>query len=283
MEILKIFIPILILFQLPVYGQADYDLSTIEYNENFYDCIDDWAMFKGRGKIHYCGFIVLDQRDGFYYRVHTMLKDKNGRYIIVPSQSKKPFYIPIFSTLLVKKMPVEIREQLNLPEKPDWYLTHKLDTNMVFSLVNTGYHLNKMKLPNQSLEYLEKAYEIDPKERRLAFELAYSHNAIKDFTNSKKILNEALVYDSTNYLLFKELGYAYVRTDSIEKAEETYKMGIKYSDSEQMSAEMAFDLAQAYYFQGLIEKYDFWLNEVKNHGGDKTFYYKKLLKIDKLK
>lgn len=283
MRVLKIFIPILILSQLTAFSQAYYDLSTIEYDEAFYDCIDDWAMFKGKGKIHYCGFIILDQREGFYYRVQTMLKDESGQYKIVPGQSKQPFYIPMFTTLSIKKMPVEIRKQLNLPDKPDWYLTHKLDTNLVFSLVNTGYHLNKMKLPNQSLEYLEKAYEIDPKERRLAFELAYSYNAIKDFTNSKKILNEALAYDSTNYLLFKELGYAYVRTDSIELAEQTYKKGIKYSDSEQMSAEMAFDLAQAYYFQNVIEKYDYWLNEVENHGGDKTFYYKKLSKIDKLK
>ena len=111
----------------------------------------------------------------------------------------------------------------------------------------------------------------------LEFELAYAYNATEQYEKAVSILRVAIENNPNYYFFYRELGYALIRLNKIEEAEETYLIGIKMSDDKFQQSEMAVNMAQAYFNLKNKEKFKEWAKLTKKYA-DKNSQYVKYIK-----
>lgn len=254
------------------------------YDTEYFRCENKWVLLpnKENDTINNFGFIYLDRSAGFTYDHGGSYYIKDGKEMIVSIQpvTNRIMHRLEPNTVRMQIMPDNIREQLKLPKEPVWLSTYREGEDDTDALVKRGWHFNHVGGSDIAIPLLEKAYLREPHAEGLEFELSYAYNAAERYDEAVKVLDKAIKNDPKNFWFLRELGYSYVHVDKLDQAEKTYKKGIAMSDNKVQQAEMAFNMAGAYYRKTNRKKFDEWLKVAKQYAEKDSPYYKPLEELE---
>lgn len=266
-------------------GIAQNAPTDLKFDKKFYETLDQWVVFpkKDVDSLYLFGYVYLDQQAGFTFNLESSFHVlKNGKFKAIPKDPAAyvKFRLEPDKTATVSLLSLQRQQELALPKEPDWLQYYKTSTEME-RMKNTGFHLNHIGASRQALDYLLPAYEKEPHYKGLEFELAFAYNVLSEYDKAVAVLEKALVKDPTNYYLYKELGYAYINLKQNDKADATYKKGISASEKNDIRAEMAINMAQAYYMAKDKARFAEWAAITRKYAAAESEYVKYLEKFEK--
>lgn len=250
--------------------------ETIKFETKYYDAKDKWVLFpkKETDSVYPYGFIYLDYQAGFTLNFEgTAQINKDGSFKLNqndPSSMIK-YRLEPYKTSDVFIIPKNTIKKLGLEEVPVWLAIYQREEN-IENLKDLGFHYNHVGACEKALVYLEKAYKINPHYEGLEFELAYACNHLGQYEKSIPVLEKAIKNNPKNYYFFRELGFAYVKQNKIDLAEETYLKGIKMSDNDFEKSEMALNMAQGYFQVKNRKKFDEWAKTTRKYAKPNSQY-----------
>lgn len=256
-----------IFFQTYLLGQNNKQPNTI-FHIDYFNAVDHWVVLpeKEREPEYVLGYIYLDEILGFTFIFeNTLTKDRQGKwhflnpitnYVVKRQLDQR-------SPLVALLSPMEIQE-LHLPKMPEWLQLFENTKKTAADYVLKGYQYNAIGKSNLAIPFLEKAYAENPKTKNAAFELAYAYNATFQYEKAIIILYEALSFDSRNFMLYRELGYALIKNNKLDEAETTYEKGIAICENDTQKREMVLDMAQTFFELKDQTKFEKWAAILKN-------------------
>ena len=237
--------------------------SGLLFKTKYFRAEDNWVAFpkKEKDDSYLYGFVYLDEQAGFTLQVGgTFRIDETGKYIPekkdTPTANIKLRLTPNTADVAIIKD--DKLAELGVDKVPNWLKYYKESKDKVAGLVARGYQYNHIGGSDLAIPLLEEAYGIDPDAKGLNFELSFAYNATKDYKSAETILVKAIEKEPKNVLLYKELLYAYVYQDKLSDAENIYKKSTEEVKDNTFKAEMAFNMAQAYYQKRDKENFKIW-------------------------
>lgn len=233
----------------------------ITFDTDYFDAVDHWVVLpeKATDSTYLLGYVYLDEVMGFTLAFENKVTiDAENHWIIHPNA--KTFIIRTTlnnTTPMVYRLPKSQIETFKLPEKPLWLKLYDHEKSPE-ELVLMGYQYSTVGKSDLAIPLLEKAYASNPETRNLAFELSFAYNATAQYYKAISILNEGIANERKNYMLYRELGYAMLKTNRTQDAEKVYEQGIQVCENEIQRREMAIDMAQTFYRLKDVEKFEKW-------------------------
>lgn len=257
-------------FFITIFSYGQYDLN---FNKKFVQSEDKWVAFPADSTGSYIfGFIYIDSEAGLTFDHEGSFKiDENGKFIFKRKETEgfvKYRLEP--NNVLVAFIPNIKFSELGINETPDWLKFYKEDENTVERQYKWGYMYNSWGECENALEFLEKAYNLNPKYEGLKVELAYSHNCLKNYNKAIEYLMESMREEPVTAYLIKELIYAQVNNGDLQDAENTFNLFDSKISDKTYQPENAYNILQAYYFKNDIINFNRWLEE-SNVQADKRF------------
>lgn len=258
----------------PSIGAQEKD--TLVANTPFYEAINKWVAFPGNpaDSAYIYGFIYLDGQAGFTFYIESIFNVRNGQWVAQPKNetSSVRHRVNAETRPVIVLTPEQIK-RLNLPERPKWWSMYQLhEPGSVAQLTNTGYHLNAVGLSQPALEPLEKAYGMDPNFDQLAFELGFAYNATGRYDKAAEVLLRAIEHHPEQASLYKELGFAYKQMNRLDEAEAVYRKGVGKTEDDNIKAEMAVNMAQAYFLVRDKKKFKKWAELTRQYSTKSASY-----------
>lgn len=258
--------------------------SLLVFDRQYYQCENKWvALPKGNDGKYILGVVYLDRQAGFTLNYKGMFTvNEKGIFELDPldDQTNMIYRLPE-SYAKVALIPEAKITEMKLDPEPDWLSVYRKGENEVGELVKRGYFFNHVGGSDIAITILEEAYKKEPHAENLEFELSYAYNATEQPEKAITLLNKALENAPKNYMFYRELGYAYIHAGKTEEAEKTYTKGIGIATDATQQAEMAFNMAGAYYTQKNKAKFDQWAPIVKKYAAEDSIYLEYLLKMEK--
>lgn len=258
---------IFIFFQNYLLGQNNKQPNTI-FHIDYFNAVDHWVVLpeKERENESVLGYIYLDEILGFTFVFeNTLTKDHQGKWHSLNPATNYSVkrQLDQRSPLVALLSPTEIKE-LHLPKMPEWLQLFESSEKTAADLVLKGYQYNAIGRSTLAIPFLEKAYAENPKTKNAAFELAYAYNATFQYEKAIIILYKALSFDSRNFMLYRELGYALIKNNQLDEAEKTYEKGIAICENDTQKREMVLDMAQTFFELKDQTKFEKWAAILKN-------------------
>lgn len=256
---MKKLILIISFFPLFTFGQERL-VNELIFDKGFHQCLDNWVVYDKSGSKYRYGYIYSDSESFESYFAGTFKIKNDGT---IKNHHADTTYI-ISSQILgeypsgtLAIMSSELREVLN-PWLPSYIIRFQNSLDTVQKLTLTGYNFNHIRLSEYAIPYLEHAFNLNSKSNKVTFELSYALNATKRYKEALEILRSAILKDSVSGLLFRELGYTYIKLNQLDSAELIYNQGIQISTENSEKSEMAINMAQAYFEINNKTKFDEW-------------------------
>jgi tetratricopeptide (TPR) repeat protein len=252
--------------------------SPLKFDKAFYQCENRWVVLpKKAGETKYSmGYVYIDMQAGFTLQLEgSMYINQYGNYVHLLADTNydaKIRYQPGMSKMAI--LPPEALIQMDLPDTPAWMYNYISSGNTVSDLVRRGYFYNHAGASAYALNPLEQAYKMDPAAKGLAFELAYAYNSLEDYDKAEMVLRAAIERNPANFFYYRELGFSLAHNGKIAEAEEVYRKGISLSKDSQQKAEMAINMAQAYFNEGNKNKFKEWAKITKKYSSRNSELYK---------
>lgn len=251
----------------------------MEFKTKYYDAIDNYVVLpKTKKDINYTyGFIYIDQLGGITLRCAGIFNIKEGAIISgdnitdvtdIHKLTKETMKLHVLSDSEIST--------LKLSKIPEWLQTYESAINEAKYFTNRGRFLNAAGASHKALSPLLKAYKTQPQLKGLEYEIAYAYNATSKFDKAIKILNKAIKKNPYNNALFKELGYAYNSLKKADKAEEAYGKAIENSKNDVEKSTIAFNLAQTYFEERNVEKFNKWEKKLLEYSNNDIKYVRVL-------
>ena len=244
------------------------DLKNIDYEIELYDAVDNWIVLpKGQNdSIYNYGFMYIDIHAGitfhyggnFYFdKKEKLINKRSEDYQMLKQRLNKPNKVKVH---ILSENELKV---LELESKPNWLKIYSYDKSKIDNLVSEGNFFNHVGACKKALISLEKAYKINPHFEGLEFELSYSYNHLGEFKKTIPVLIDAIKNNPNNSLFYKELGFAYVKNNQIDLAEETYLKGISITSDNFQKSEMTVNMTQGYFQAKNKKKYDEWATKTR--------------------
>ena len=265
-------------------GKSFSQESDLVFDKPYYKCENRYITFPQREDGSYMlMFLYLDHSAGFTFSYEGTFTIENNKYIYKAKEreSRIIYRIEKNSRLLAIVDDKRIAE-MKLPQYPDWLSNYQKGENDTYGQYRRGFIFNDVGASELALPILLKAYAKEPHFKGLEFEIAYAYNALNQPAEAVKILEKAIKNAPKDAMFYRELGYSYKHLKKYADAEKTYKKGIALSDNKVQQAEMAFNMAGAYYEKKDRTKYEEWKTELKKYADENSFYYNEILKMDKI-
>jgi tetratricopeptide (TPR) repeat protein len=239
--------------------------NTLKFNKRYIDCEDKWVAFKMNKDSSYSfGFIYIDTQAGLTLNWKgNFFIAANGTFIPPKMDTTSIKYKLEYSTNRVAVIPKEKLLELKIPEFPAWLKNYKTDTTSVERLFRIGLIYNIWNENVKAFSFLERAKLINPKFPGLETELGYAYNGLEMYDDALISLENALKYDTDSGSIYKEISYAQVHKDELEKAVSTSKKAIEYCKDNDLKGEIAFNMAQGYYKRKDKNNFKVWAKETK--------------------
>lgn len=244
-------------------AQKELAISNLKFDTDYYNAIDKWVALpkKTTDSIYSFGFVYLDLNAGFTYNHESdFWINKNGDFVPL----KKEFVGLMKQRLESQKtakmcvLSEQIVQKLGMPIEPVWLKTYKTSNSEVETLTKTGFYLNEVGGSAKALDYLMKAYSLEPNYKGLEFEIGFAYNATQQYDKTIEILSKAVGNDPKNALLYKELGFAYLNTFKLLETEITYKKAIENSTDNLLNCEISINMVNFYFLQKMKFNFDQW-------------------------
>jgi tetratricopeptide (TPR) repeat protein len=237
----------------------------LNFNKRLIESENKWVAIKtAKDSLYGYGFVYLDVTAGLSAREGGTFKiTKEGAFIPTKNPSYQTRLIRLQGNpLIVAWIPMDKVKEMQEQEMPDWLKSYKADTTSTAWLFRKGVTYNAGNDMPKAFYYLDQVKKIDPKYPGLEFEYIYAYNALKQYDKAVAMIENALITQPNNGDLYKELVFAQVNSNQMNKAEETYKKGIEHS-SINVKTEMAFNILYTYFAKKNKEKFNFWANDIQ--------------------
>lgn len=252
---------------------SNYGQTELIFDKKFVQSEDKWIAFQADSTgYHNFGFIYIDSEAGLtldYQGSFTI--GKNGKFNFKKKKiegSMKYRLEP--NNVLVAFIPEDKFSELGIEKIPDWLKFYKEDVNTIERQYKWGYMYNGWGECEKALEFLNKAYNLDPKYEGLKVELAYSYNCLKNYNKAIEYLMESIKNEPVTAYTIKELIFSQAKNGDLKDAENTYNLFDSKIADKAYRSENAYNILQGYYLKKDRENFNRWLNE-SNIQNDKTF------------
>lgn len=201
------------------------NVSDLKFTTFIADTENSYVVFNKKDtdvKYSY-GFVYFDEFAGYSFRsLGSFVADKGVLKIGEPEEWEKTSMmvsrIGNFG-LKVAKLDNDFLKKINLPVEPDWLKNYKSSAPENEKIVKRASRLNGFNYPQLALPRLQKLYDNNYKSTDLFFELSFSYNALRDFTNAEKYSKEGINLKMSNDNLFKEHIYALLNQKKAKEAD----------------------------------------------------------------
>lgn len=256
----------------------------LDFTTRFVESENQWVAFKADSLgMHAFGFIYIDASAGLTLDLSGYFSiNENGTFSLKKNESMSSIkYRLENNSFLVAIIPDSHLKELEVLKVPEWLHIYKHDEESIERLYNWGYRYNGWNECAKALTYLEKAYKINPNYKGLRVELAFSYNCLEDFEKAIDVLEVALKKAPNDAYTYKELIYAQIYNNQIDKAVITYNTVVNDVTDTSFSAENAYNIAGAYFRLKDLKRFNRWLKKT-NIDKDEQFganveHLKKLL------
>ena len=250
-----------------------YGQSTLVFDKKFVQSEDKWVAFPADSTGSYnFGFIYIDSQAGLTFDYEGSFKiDENGKFNLKKKEidgSMKYRLEP--NNVLVAFIPNTKYSELEVNQTPDWLKFYKEDENTVERQFKWGYMYNGWGECEKALEFLNKAYELNPKYEGLKVELAYSHNCLKNYNKAIEYIMESMREEPITAYLIKELIFSQSKNADLKDAENTFNLFDSKISDKRYRSENAYNILQGYYYKRDLTNFNRWLKE-SNIQADKRF------------
>lgn len=247
--------------------------SKLIFDKKFVQCEDKWVAFPADSTGSYnLGFIYIDSQAGLTFDYEGSFKiDENGKFNFKKREMEGSMKYRLEpNNVLVAFIPETKFSELGIKKVPDWLKFYKENENTVERQYRWGYIYNGWGECEKALEFLNRAYKLNPKYEGLKVELAYSYNCLKNYSKAIEILMQSLKEETVTAYTIKELIYSQAKNGDLQDAENTFNLFLlKISDTTYKS-ENAFNILQGYYLKKDNKNFQRWLTE-SNIKSDKRF------------
>lgn len=243
-----------------------YAQEMLVFNKKFIQSENQWVAFQADSLgSHILGFIYIDLEAGLTLDYAGTFKiDENGKFVLKKKENEGFMkYRLENNNTLVSFVPETRFQELGIQKTPDWLSYYAINEKSAKDLHRKGYVYNGMGACEKALEFLEKAYKIDPNYKGLRVEIGYSFNCLGQFEKAIEILKLAVKNDPKNAYVQKEVLYAQVKNKQIDDAIKTYQYIIKNVEDTSYNNENAYNILGYFYYQKDIEKFQEWIKKTK--------------------
>lgn len=249
---------------------AQVNLSDLKFDKQYFESVDQLVVIQtSKENLFALGYIYLDQDVGFTLEsMGKLLDTENGLKFEEPLDELKKMAIKIRLPRNMNNVAVltqQQKQELKIPDPPEWFAFYKQDSVEVSYLKSIGYQYNHVGASNLALKTLQKAYLIDPHFEGLEYELAYAYNAMSQFNEAIQILEKAVENNNKDQNLYKEYGFALVNSNQINKAEKIFHKSLKLAKNDNLKGEIAFNMVQVYFKIRNEKKFKYWLKKFKKY------------------
>jgi tetratricopeptide (TPR) repeat protein len=253
----------------------------LKFDKRFVECEDKWVAFKmDKDSAYIYGFIYIDEAAGLTFNREGTFKMKSNDSFEVEKLKDASIKIRLSpNNVRVAIIPNSLYKNLQIDAVPEWLKHYQTNLNSVSRLYRWGFLYNGWGECEKALDFLLKAYEMNADHKGLAVELAYSYNCLKDYNNALVVLEKAILQDSTNEYINKELIYTLIKTNAIDKAIQQYNQSVKNKIEATHHAENCFNILAYYYEQKDLKNFKIWKKELKKwpNNNEKIPEYVKLM------
>ena len=249
----------------------------IIFNKNAVDAENHWVIIKPKDTDTdkaTLGFVYYDESGGGYsFRYGGELSYSNNELQVLPLVNKGSMMITRignFSPFLAILSDQRLKD-LKIDVVPSWLKGYSLNLSENEAKLRRASSLNGANRPDLALEILQKLYDKGYRTKDVYFELMFSYNALKQYTNASRIGKEAIAKGfSNNELIVKEAAYTAVHTEDWKTAEELAKLAFDFKNQKNKNEILVY----MYFSKGKYDEASKWIEISKNKmGGDteKTF------------
>lgn len=251
----------LLFFLAPIYTFAQ---DALAFNKKFVQSEDRWVAFQAdyTGSYNF-GFIYIDSEAGLtldYSGSFTI--DSNGKFnfkkLDIDGSMK---YRLELNNVMVAFVPDAKLSELGVEKVPSWLKHYKEGENTAERQYKWGYMYNGWGECEKALEFLNKAYKINPNYEGLKVELAFSNNCIGDYKKAITFLMSSLKKETVTSYIIKELIFAQAHNGDAKDAENTFKLFDSKIADKTYVAENAYNILQSYYKKKDVANFNRWLKE----------------------
>jgi len=242
--------------------------EVLQFKSNFIDGVNKWIAMEPDSVNNYnYGFVYIDEQAGPTLQLGGTFKI-NDAGTFIPNQSTMDMSSVKIrlepSNRRVAILPESSFSELGISEQPDWLKFYQTDTGSVKSLYVRGFIYNGWSRPEKALPYLLRAQKLDPNYPGLIMEMAFSFNALEQYDKTIALLKNAPDRITNPCYYYKELSYAYIHHEQLEVAADTAKAGLLLCNDKLMKAEIAFNIAGAYYRRKDGVNFKYWATQTSN-------------------
>lgn len=232
------------------------------FNTKFTQSEDKWVAFEADSiDSHSFGFIYIDSQAGLTFDYAGTFKiDNNGKFILKKKELEGSMKVRLKpNNRLIAIIPESHFSELKISKFPDWLKYYKKDENSIERLYKWGYMYNGWEECAKALDFLEKAYKINPDYKGLRVELGFSYNCLNQSEKAIVILKEAIKREPNDAYIYKELLYSQIHNNQLEDAIKTYEKSLKEIADKTYNSENAYNILGEYYRRKNLEKFNEWI------------------------
>jgi tetratricopeptide (TPR) repeat protein len=276
------FLKIIALFLVTISVNSQTVQQSFTFETKYYKALDKWVIFpKAEDETDYSlGFIYLDETAGFTFDYKWKLYVVNGSLELVNTTQNETIGFMKYrlerNTKNVQVLTDEQVKTINLEPVPDWLETYNKNKGTLDYQVNLASFYNGFGDSKAAIEILKEEYKKEKNHEKLLFELGFAYNVLKQFDDAINLMTLAIKTHPKNELFYKEIVYAYMNTEQLELAENSYNDYIKNADKKTYTTETSYNIAYSYYVKKNIEKFNQWAAITKENTESDTIFYKNL-------
>lgn len=265
--------------------------TQLSFNKSEIECEDKWIAYPTKDSTYTFGFVYIDQQAGPTLQLGGSFQiAADGRYVLTDTLTPYGEYATagrgnnikarlIPSSRKVALIPENKLSELMVSATPGWLKGYKSDTTSVNHFYRWGYIYNEWNKSDLALPYLERAHKTDASNADVLAELSYTYNALGKYDKTITLLKNS---SNKNCYQYKEFTYALIHLGQLQEADNACKEAIQQCGDKSMKAEIAFNMAGAYYRQKDKTNYAIWSAETKKFAEPDDKWDVQNKKIDKL-
>ena len=238
-----------------------------KFDTDYFDAVNHWVVLPKNeaDSIYQYGYVYLNVDAGFTFVLENTF---NKSFEDIHSGTPKHYIIQRQFNKYDRKvyvMKAEDVEYLGLPEKPEWLKIYDANWETAEDLSKRGFRYNAVGCYKSAIPLFEKAYKLDAHFQHLEHQLAYAYNATMQFEKAMTLLIKAIKYSPGDCMLYRELGFALIKSDLYDDAERIYEFQIPFCNDKAQQSEMCLDMLQTFFRLNNKSKFDKWSNVAKQY------------------
>lgn len=218
------------------------------FHTDYFNAVHHWVVLPQNlpSVSYFLGFVYVDPHQGFTFLFEDELR-LNSKGVWNRCSSKKS---GVFYWLLDARSPklhmldAKSRAYLDLDEFPSGL---EMATYSWATWIASSRRFMSRGQYAEAIYGFERAFQENPTLPNLDFELALALNAAERYPQCIGHIMKCMTQKTSDYRLYRELGFALVQMHEPQEAEKVYEQGLLVCVQQEQKREMALDMTQTFY------------------------------------